>query len=91
MEKRNKDLERKALSMMLEHEERELKRRIGGRGRPGRGKRRQAKVEENSFSDGDDDSEGDEAIQMAIKLSEQEAQADQKRHQSRFGEKNAQY
>ena len=47
-------------------------------------------MEENSISD-DDNSEEDDAIKMAIKLSEQQVQNDQMHHQSKFGEKNAQY
>lgn len=60
MVKRNQDLERQALKLMLKQEESQLQKHISK-------KSENKGEEENSFSSGDDDdSEEDEAMKMAL-------------------------
>lgn len=66
MAKRNEDLEKKALSLMLQNEERKLKKYMKDNG-----------LEASSSEyDSETDSENDETLQMALKLSQQQADVD---------------
>ena len=67
MAKRNEDLEKKALSLMLQNEEKKLKQYMKDNG-----------LEASSSEyDSETDSENDETLQMAIKLSQQQAEVDE--------------
>ena len=82
MVKRNQDLERQALKMMLKQEDNQISKHISKKsGNKGA-------IEENSFSSGDDDdsdSSEDEAMKMALKASQQDADNDQKRRVEKYG------
>lgn len=67
MVKRNQDLERQALKLMLKHEDNQLQNHISK-------KTKGKNEEENSFSSGDDDdSSEDEAMKMALLQSQKDA------------------
>jgi len=76
MIKRNKDIERKALSLMLQNEEKEMQKLINkkksGSNYDHQAKRDAARNQQqnrgNSFSSGDEDSE-DEGMKLALKMS----------------------
>jgi hypothetical protein len=59
MQKRNDDLEKKALSLMLQNEEKKLKKYMKDNG-----------MEDSDEYESETDSENDEDIMMAIKLSQ---------------------
>lgn len=99
MVKRNKDLERKALSLMLQNEERQLQKYMKEQGIVA-GKpvgTKGGKQYENSFSSsgeesssGDYDDEEDESLRMALKLSKEQEQID-KQKKSKADPNLAQY
>lgn len=86
MVKRNKDLERKALSLMLQNEERQLQKYMKDQGIVAGNPvgTKGGKQYENSFSSSGEeessseyDEEEDESLRMALKLSKEQEKIDQ--------------
>ena len=71
MIKRNADIERKALSLMLQNEERQLKQVMQNKGT--------TKGRDNSFSDEYESEDEDESMKIAMKMSEDQAKLDQQK------------
>lgn len=83
MVKRNKDLERQALQLMIKQEHRQIQAHMNQHRADGN--------EENSFSSGEEDSDSDDdAIKAAIEQSKKAAEEDQKRREAKYGG-NAQF